>query len=102
MYQLIVVANIAACAWTEPNRKPGDVVWVRTEDAARHLVENGLCKWPAAGDGPREVKPMEPSERKSFGDRMDGPSTDSPSSRESGPDKSLSASAAALVLPQRM
>jgi hypothetical protein len=29
-----------------PPSKPGDAVWVRSADAARFLIENGICEWP--------------------------------------------------------
>lgn len=44
--QLEVVQPITASIYCEPNRKPGDVVWVTTEEAARALIEAGLCKLP--------------------------------------------------------
>ena len=100
VFQLVVVKKLTSSPWTEPNRNPGDIVWVNTEEAARHLIENGLCEWPKSA--PREVKPMEPSERKSSGDRTGGPLTDSPSSSERGPEKLSSASAAVLVSPERL
>lgn len=67
MYQLIITTNLTSCLWTEPNRKPGDVVWVRSMEAARHLLENGFARWPNNAEGPREIKPMEPTERKDGG-----------------------------------
>lgn len=45
MYQLIASVNLTSCAWAPPTEK-GGIVWVRTMDAARHLLENGLCEWP--------------------------------------------------------
>lgn len=100
-YQLIVVKPIAVSMWTEPNRQPGDVVWVNTMEAARHLLEAGLVRWPE-GETPREVQgEVVPQERKSFGDRTGGPSTASLSLSARGPERSLSASAAALVPPHR-
>lgn len=101
MYQLVVVNPISSSIWTEPNRQPGDVIWVNSPEAARHLIEQGLCKWPESIA--KEVQgEAGPSERKSYGDRTVGPSTDSPSSNPRGPERLSSASAADLVLPERL
>lgn len=51
--QLIVDTEVASTAWFGP-KKPGDVVWV-TPEAARHLVENGICRFPKV-----EVDPSKP------------------------------------------
>jgi len=102
MYQLIMQCDMHSSMWTEPNRVVGDVVWVKTLDAARHLVEGGFARWPAgmamevqADAGPTETKKL-------FGDRTDGPSTVSPSSSRDGQERLSSASAAGLVLPHRV
>ena len=105
MYQLICVRSFESI-WTGP-QKAGDVVWVRTLDAARHLIEQGICKWPAPETekkpiGPAFTKPAEPAEKKSSAAPMAGPSTASASSSEPGPQKLSSASAAALVPAQRL
>src|SRR5687768_16213467 len=65
--QLVVVKGRTTTRWTEANLKPGDVVWV-DEEAARHLLENGICKWPEAGPknavlaGPGETKAKDSAE----------------------------------------
>lgn len=101
MYQLVMLQDLASCIWLEGNRKEGDVVWVRSMESARHLVEGGYCRWPKTA--PSEVQSdAGPTERKSFGDRTDGPSTDSPLSPENGSEKQSFASAAVLVPPRRV
>lgn len=57
--QLEVVANITASAFTPPNQKPGDVVWVNTAEGARHLIEHGLCRLMAV-EPPKPAAPSEP------------------------------------------
>lgn len=101
MYQLEITQHLAASIYTEPNRKPGDLVWVKTEAAARHLLEAGLARWPL-GTAPSNIQEGGPQERKSFGDRTDGPSTVSPLSKASGLATLASASVGALVRPQRL
>ena len=104
--QLIVVRALASSIWTSGNHVPGDVVWVRTEEAARHLIEGGFCKLPTGRDGQagaKETKPAEvPETKKSFGEATIIPSTASPESSEPGKTKLWYASAEALVSPQRM
>ena len=99
MFQLVMIEDLESSIFLEPKRKKGDVVWVRDMLAARHLIENGFCKWPEAG--PQHKPEFEPSEKKFVGDLTAGPSTDSPSSIESGKDAPQSASAEVLVAPQR-
>lgn len=114
MYQLIVSKPISTCIWCEPNRKPGDVIWVRSMQAARQLLELGLCKWPDAG--PQERAEFAPGEHKdgaplegvppplpkSSAGPQAGRLTGSQLSIPYGERKRLSASAAALVLPKRL
>jgi hypothetical protein len=105
MYQLIVVTPRASSIWFGGVKNPGDVVWVRSLDAARHLLEHGICKWPAPKEtkpaGPTEIKPAGPAEKKFSADLTAGPSTGLRSSNAPGPEVLSSASAAALVPPQR-
>lgn len=124
MYQLRVLRRITSSAHFEPNRRPGDVVWVRDEKAAEALIREGLCQWVGIPDAPPQVVAPAPAPAaesapvvvregeavipvaetdapKSVGDRTDGPSTVSPSSNESGLAILSSASAAALVSPER-
>jgi hypothetical protein len=111
MYQLIIAVPNASSAWFEGNKQPGDPVWVRNFDHARHLIENGICTWPVdkkepgpseqPSAGPSLTKPAEPSAKKSSGERTAGPSTVSPSSSAPGPVRLSSASAAALLPPHR-
>lgn len=42
--QLEVLKRIDSSIWLEPGRKQGDVVWVNSADAARHLIEAGFCR----------------------------------------------------------
>lgn len=44
MIQLEVIAKITSSIYVPPNQKPGDVVWVNSEKAARELIEGGYCK----------------------------------------------------------
>lgn len=109
--QLEVIQRCTSTQWTQGNLRPGDVVWV-DENAARHLLENGICRYvggeekPVAGPietpeaGPSEIK--EATVPKFVGDRTDGPTTVSQSSNAPGPGILSSASAAALVLPKRL
>lgn len=100
MYQLVVLKKIGSSLWTSGRNSPGDVIWVRSEEAARHLVESGLARWPV--NEARQIKPMEPTERKSFANLMGTRSTGLQSSKEHGPGKQSSALRAALVLPKRV
>jgi len=64
MIQLIVVSRIDSCIWCAP-AKVGAVVWVNTQEAARHLIEHGFCKLPevqGAGGGRRKKKPLRRSD----------------------------------------
>jgi hypothetical protein len=105
--QLVVVKGRTSTRWTEANLKPDDVVWVRDEEGVRHLLEHGICKWPEVAPqntkpaGPSEVK-EEPEARKRSGEAMAGRTIASPSSSEPGAAKLSSASAAALLPPQRL
>lgn len=56
---------------------PGQIVWVE-EPAARHLMENGICRWPRSkivvfekpqfdSTGPRETPEIGPTEFKPAG-----------------------------------
>lgn len=56
--QLIVEQPITSTAWTRGNLKRGDVVWVDDGEPARHLIEHGLCRWPAAAKKVEDGKPM--------------------------------------------
>lgn len=96
--QLVVARAGVTTIWTQANLNIGDVVWVN-EDAAEHLLEHGICKWPSIG--PKESKPAGPSELKSSGDRTDGHATVSPLLNQRGEDRLSSVSAADLVSPQR-
>lgn len=101
MYQLVLLKSGVISQYFEPGKLAGDVVWVRSIEAAQHLIENHVAEWPKGA--PREVQEdAAPAERKSFGDRTAGPLTDSPSS--SGPGKAIlsSASAGALVSHHRL
>jgi len=101
MYQLVVKRPIASSIWLEPNRKPGDVVWVRSLQAARTLIEGGFCSWHA--EGPTQAAEAGPQEtKKSSLETQDGPSTDSATSNQSGAAGPLSASAQVLVSPHRL
>lgn len=115
MYQLVVAQRIDSCAWCEPNQKPGNVIWVRDENAVRHLLENGLCRWPTDEDakqyGPSQAKPFGPAEVKTAGadsrpkfsgEAMAGRTIASPLSSRRGAAALSCASAAALVLPHRL
>lgn len=99
MIQLRVIKPIAASVWTEPNRKPGDVVWVRDMMAARHLIEAGMCAWLEGG--PTVAQDAGPSSKKYAGERQHGPSTDSPLSNQSGRAKRSSLLGAAQALTPR-
>jgi len=99
LFQLIIVKPLQSSAWTEPNRKPGDVVWVRNLIAARHLIEAGFAKFPEAG--PTETPEAGPSEKKLLGERQNGRSTDSPVSTRSGSGAKLSLLAAGHRLTKR-
>ena len=55
--QLEVVQAFTTSAWTEPNQKPGNVVWVNS-DGAKHLIEHGLCRLPKI-DPPKPPAPGE-------------------------------------------
>jgi hypothetical protein len=91
MYQLILARDRVTSIWIEPGKKRGDAIWVQTAEQARHLVEGGFAEWPKTA--PSEVQQFEgPAERKSFGSRTDGPSTDLLSS----------ASAHGLIRPSRV
>lgn len=48
MYQLVVAQEITSSIYFAAPRRPGDTVWVRTQDIARHLIEAGICTWPQA------------------------------------------------------
>jgi hypothetical protein len=101
MYQLIMLQDLESSIWLEPGRKQGEAVWVKSKEAAQHLIEKGICSWPEGA--PREVQQeVGPSERKQLGEQTDGPSTALPSSSESGPEPLSSASAGDLVLPHRL
>ncbi len=66
--QLEVTRRITSSIWLEPDRKPGDVVWVN-EAAARHLIEEGLCRYIGGAEtraaGPSETAVTGPAEVKS-------------------------------------
>lgn len=96
--QLIVLKPIGSSIYV-PRSNPGDVVWVKTEEAARHLIEHGLCALP-----PENAQKPEPGDvlPKSAGEADPGRSTASPSSKERGPVRRWFASAAALVSPRRI
>ncbi|MDZ4253990.1 MAG: hypothetical protein U1A72_15580 [Sulfuritalea sp.] len=104
MIQLIAALDIGSCIWCPPT-KSGDAVWVRDEHAARHLIEHGFCKLP---DGPAEaplaseVKPAGPAFRKHSAGAVHGRSIASASLKGLGSGRLSSASAAALVSPQRL
>lgn len=67
--QLEVVANITASIYTPPNQKPGDVVWVTSDQAARHLIDHGLCRLMAV-----EMTKDKPGEtRRPMRNSMSGP-----------------------------
>lgn len=100
MFQLVVLKKIDSSLWTEGRQVPGSIIWVRSAEAARHLVEGGLARWPQSA--PSEIKPLEPSERKSFANRMVGPSIGLQSSNARGPKRPLLVSQVALVLPKRV
>lgn len=61
MFQLVVAQEIASSIYFPPNQKPGNVIWVRTRDVARHLVETGQCTWPKGTDAP--IQPGKPMRR---------------------------------------
>lgn len=112
MYQLIIVKPLTSSIWCPPNRRPGDVVWVRSMAAARGLLEGGFARWPDVGPQERpEIVPAEtkgaaevapPEIRKSFAGRTAGRLTDSQSSSAHGQARLSSVSAAALVSPRRL
>lgn len=106
MIQLIVVNPPTSSIHLQGNLLRGDPVWVRNEAIARELIESGICKLP--GTGPKEAPQAGPSEtkergaKKFSGEAMHGRSIASPSSSERGKVRLSSASAAALVSPQRL
>jgi hypothetical protein len=57
MYQLEVVRKITHSIHVPGRHLPGALVWVADEKAARHLLENKLCRWPESGS-PRKIPGM--------------------------------------------
>ena len=55
--QLRVIRDISSCIYCAP-AKAGTLVWVTSEEAARHLIESGLCEW-LNGSATRVVGPSE-------------------------------------------
>lgn len=102
MYQLIIEKPVMSCIWFDGSKQPGDVVWVRTIEAARHLIEGGMARWPRemASQVQEDVGPSET--KKFFGELMGGPSIGSPLLNPGGSAKLSSASAAALVSPHKI
>jgi len=97
------------CILMEGTVQPGDVLWVSPE-RARHLLENGICAYVGEQEpheqpeaGPGEAKPAGPSEvkKKPSAGLTAGRLTGLQSSKERGLAKHVSASAAALVSPER-
>lgn len=79
MVQLEVIVRQVETIWTGRVRK-GDVIWAN-EDAARHLLENNICRFFLDDPKPKQ-EPVEPEDvpvPKSSDGLTDGPSTDLPS-----------------------
>jgi len=55
LIQLIVARDGVTSIWLPGRTRVGEAVWVGA-DAARHLLENGICAWPGGekGTGPLE------------------------------------------------
>lgn len=87
--QLEVTSRITSCSWCEPNKKPGDLIWV-SPSAAQHLIDAGLARYlqrkgytpsnqpdarpsNAALAAPREAPSAEPDEKKVLLESPDWP-----------------------------
>lgn len=103
--QLKVSVRRAETLWTG-RVSFGDIVWV-DEKAARHLLEHGICQFIGGEEAPAKIDTV-PAEvapvtvPKSVGGLMGGHWIALPLSKGRGSVPLSSASAAGLVLPQRV
>ena|SRR3990167_3552379 len=100
--QLEVAVRNVETIWTG-RVKQGDIVWV-DEKAARHLLENGICKFIDWQEKEKSAPPEVAQEQapKFAAARMAGRLIDSRLSNRSGPVLLSSVSAGVLVSPKRI